>query len=226
MNGNRESVKNFCDGIREQGFENTVILATPNVYLSDIEKPAIIAAQDISEHESGAYTGEVSGSMLSDKGVKYVIVGHSEQRTYHNETDEVVKSKAQNAINNNITPIICIGETTLEKENGKTFEILEQSLKIIVPENKSSKFIVAYEPRWAIGTNKTPTMDDIKKIHTFILEILEKLGFFGIPVIYGGGVNPENAEQILDIPEVFGVLIGSASLKIDTLRPIIIASEK
>jgi triosephosphate isomerase len=181
-----------------------------------------IGAQDISTHDAGAFTGEVSGKMIRDTGAEYVIVGHSERRMYHNETNEIVAKKASNAIENNLIPIICIGETIEEKEAGQTLEIIESGLRGSIPTGASKEnIIIAYEPRWAIGAGLTPTSEEIKTAHNLIAKILESMNLGGTPVLYGASVNGDNANEIMSIENVDGVLVGGASLKSDKFIPII-----
>ena len=160
--------------------------------------------------------------MLRDAGVKYVIVGHSERRMYHGETNEIVRTKAEMALSAGITPIICVGETADERDAGKTMEIIESRVRESVPAS-TGDVIVAYEPRWAIGAGITPTNDDIAAAHTLISDILEKMGRGGTPILYGASVNGSNAAEIMSIPHVDGVLVGGASLKSDDFIPIITA---
>jgi triosephosphate isomerase len=180
-----------------------------------------LASQDISIHERGAYTGEVSASMVAATGAKYTIIGHSECRQYHGDTNASVRAKAEQALSNGLTPIICIGETISEKQSGKTMEIIESGLRESIPMNVTSKIIIAYEPRWAIGAGITPTSEEITEAHEFIAQILSDMGLDGTPILYGASVKGSNAAEIMSIPHVDGVLVGGASLKSEDFIPII-----
>jgi triosephosphate isomerase len=180
-----------------------------------------IGAQDISQHPHGAYTGEVSAKMVAATGAKYTIIGHSECRQYHGDTNDTVRTKAELAIDAGLTPIICVGETMDEKQAGKTMEIIESGVRESIPSDVSSPIIIAYEPRWAIGAGLTPTRDEIATAHTLIANTLAEMGLSGTPVLYGASVKGSNAAEIMSIPNVDGVLVGGASLKSDDFIPII-----
>ena len=224
MNGTRSALIEMQNALAEITTENRVILCVPFTLVSGADGAAAIGAQDVSFHDRGAFTGEVSASMLADAGAKYVIVGHSECRMYHGETNEIVRQKAQMALSHGITPIICVGETADERDAGKTMEIIESGVRESVPAT-SGDVIVAYEPRWAIGAGITPGDKDIADAHTLIAETLEKMGRGGTPILYGASVKGANAAQIMSIAHVDGVLVGGASLKPDDFIPIIIAME-
>ncbi len=224
MNGSRSALAEMQRSLDAINTENRVILCVPFTMISDDSGPAAIGAQDVSTHDHGAFTGEVSAEMLRDAGAKYVIVGHSERRMYHGETNEIVRNKAKMALSAGLTPIICVGETMEERESGKTLEIIESGVRESVPAD-GGDVIVAYEPRWAIGAGITPTSDDIAAAHTLIAETLEKMGRGGTPILYGASVKGANAAQIMSIPHVDGVLVGGASLKSDDFIPIIMATK-
>lgn len=219
MNGNMQQKNKIIHTISETQTDNTVILCPPFTLLNGENHGVKIGAQDISNHENGAYTGDISAQMITDCGATYVIVGHSERRLYHNETNEIVHEKAEIAIKHNLIPIICVGETLDEKNAGKTTDVIKTMLEKCLPQ--SGEFIVAYEPRWAIGTGKTPTAAEIESVHKLIFEHLKKNNKSSTPILYGGSVKPENADQISQIPHVDGLLIGGASLEIETFLPII-----
>lgn len=221
MNGSRSGLDEMISALDNVETQNTVILCVPFTMVRGGTSRVAVGAQDISTHDKGAYTGEVSGQMLADAGAKYVIVGHSERRAYHNETNAIVAEKATAALANGLTPIICVGETMDEKQAGKTMEIIESGVRESVPQNVSGKIIVAYEPRWAIGAGLTPTDQEIAAAHTLIAKTLESMGLAGTPVLYGASVKGSNAAQIMSIEHVDGVLVGGASLKSDDFIPII-----
>ena len=169
-----------------------------------------IGAQDCHAEPSGAFTGDISAEMLADIGAKAVIVGHSERRTYHKETDAEVRGKAQAAWRARLTAIVCIGETRAEREAGKTLDVLGRQLDGSLPDGATgANLVVAYEPVWAIGTGLTPTIDDIARMQASIRAHLPAR----TRILYGGSVNPKNAAEILALHEVDGALVGGASLK-------------
>ena len=176
-----------------------------------------IGGQDCHWEEFGAFTGDISAAMLADSGAQAVIVGHSERRIGHQESDEQVRSKAQAAWRAGLTAIVCIGETEFERHAGATLSRLERQLAESVPEvAKADNLMIAYEPVWAIGTGRTPTPADVAEVHGFIRQRLHKrFGSegAGIRILYGGSVKPSNAAEILAVDNVEGALVGGASLK-------------
>ena len=224
MNGTRSRLQQMQSDLAGVNTENLVILCVPFTFIDGGHGPAAIGAQDVSEHDHGAFTGQVSASMLSDAGAKYVIVGHSERRIYNGDTNEIVCNKAKMALAAGITPIICVGETAEERDAGKTLEIIESGVRESVPMGDGD-VIVAYEPRWAIGAGITPSADDIATAHKMIADILESMGRGDTPILYGASVNGVNAAEIMSIPHVDGVLVGGASLKSDDFIPIITATK-
>ena len=225
MNGSRQALGEMQKSLATIKTENRVILCVPYTFIYGETGPAAIGAQDVSAHDHGAFTGEISAEMLKEAGAKYVIVGHSECRMYHGDTNEIVRHKAEMALSHGITPIICVGETMEERDAGKTLEIIESGVLESVPSAEAGDVIVAYEPRWAIGAGITPTDDQIASVHTLIAEILEKMGRGGTPILYGASVKGSNAAQIMSISHVDGVLVGGASLKPDDFIPIIMATK-
>ncbi len=219
MNGTPQTKAKMINALAKTETKNRVVLCLPYTLLNGDNRGVKIGAQNISKHDDGAYTGDISGQMLVDSGVKYVIVGHSERRLYHHETDEIVHAKAIAAIKNKIIPIICVGENLAEHRAHKTQRVIHKMLKTALP--GGGKFIVAYEPRWAIGTGKTPTMDEIESVHKMIYDYLKRHGNEKTPVLYGGSVNQSNAATIAAIKHVNGLLIGGASLEIKTFLSII-----
>ena len=178
-----------------------------------------IGGQDCHTAVSGAHTGDISAAMLADAGAAYVIVGHSERRADHGESDATVKAKAEAAINAGLTPIICVGETREQREAGRALAIVGDQLAGSLP-NSGAVFVVAYEPVWAIGTGLTPTNEDISAMHDFIRSKTPE----GTRLLYGGSVKPANAQDILAITNVNGALVGGASLKAADFHPIISAA--
>ena len=221
MNGSRENLVNMVATLQNIETENTVVLCVPYTMLGVTSDNIALGAQDVSTHDHGAYTGEVSAQMVADTGAKYTIVGHSERRQYHGETNDIVRQKAASALAAGLTPIICVGETMDEKQAGKTMEIIESGVRESIPNDVNGKIIVAYEPRWAIGAGLTPTDEEIAAAHKLIADTLSDIGLDGTPVLYGASVKGSNAAQIMSIPNVDGVLVGGASLKPDDFIPII-----
>lgn len=221
MNGTRAALVNMIGALKNIETANRVILCVPYTMLCHDSDRVFLGAQDCSAHDKGAYTGEVSAQMIAETGTKYVIVGHSERRQYHNETNDIVRHKAAAALGAGLTPIICVGETMAEKQAGKTMEIIESGVRESIPENTDQEIIVAYEPRWAIGAGLTPSNDEIAQAHTLIANTLESMGLGGTPILYGASVKGNNAAEIMSIDNVDGVLVGGASLKPDDFIPII-----
>ncbi|MDD4908189.1 MAG: triose-phosphate isomerase [Candidatus Omnitrophica bacterium] len=194
------------------------------VYESDIK----LGAQDMYWADEGAFTGEVSGMMLKDIGAAYVIIGHSERRQYFGETNESVNKKVKAALKNGLLPIICVGETLNEREQGKTFDLvkdhLENGLKEINAEDML-KITVAYEPVWAIGTGKTATPQQAQEVQKYIRDLLIKLynkeTAGKIRIQYGGSVKPDNIETLMKQPDIDGALVGGASLDVNSFAQIV-----
>jgi len=176
-----------------------------------------VGAQDCHADASGAHTGDISAEMLADAGASAVIVGHSERRIDHHETDAQVCAKVQAAWRAGLTAIVCIGERRAEREAGKALDVVGRQLKGSLPDGATAaKLVIAYEPVWAIGTGLTPTPADVAEVHAFLRKRLtERLGVGGARtrILYGGSVKPANAKELLTILEVNGALVGGASLK-------------
>jgi triosephosphate isomerase len=174
-------------------------------------------AQDVSAHEAGAYTGEVADSMLRDFGSRYCIVGHSERRQYHAESDALVATKAQRALSAGITPIVCVGETQAERAAGQTEAVVKRQLAAVIHTNGHciSEIVLAYEPVWAIGTGLTATPEQAQEVHALLRKQLQAASAHAdrISILYGGSMNAANASTLLAQPDVDGGLIGGAALK-------------
>ena len=234
MNGLRKSslmISSLIKYIKNKKFKNTDILICPPFTIANIfstlskKSNLIIGAQDCSDKESGAFTGDISPEMLKDIDLEMVILGHSERREYHNETSEIIKKKAINALKNKLNVIICVGESLSQKKNGKTLRIIGDQLKKSLPDKiTSNNLIIAYEPIWAIGSGLIPKNEDIFKVHEFIAKkLVKKYGVKGkkIKILYGGSVNKKNAEDILSIDFVNGALVGGASLSYKDFKSIL-----
>ena len=190
-----------------------------------------VGAQNVSEHEKGAYTGEVSGAMLKDLGSKYVIIGHSERRQYNGETDTTVNTKTRTTLDLGMTPIICVGESLDQRERGLTLPLITFQIKAAIhgiDEKQLRRCVIAYEPIWAIGTGKTATAEEAQEVCAHIRTVLRKT--FGartaraVTILYGGSMNASNAEELLAQPDIDGGLIGGASLKPADFAKIIAAT--
>jgi triosephosphate isomerase len=181
--------------------------------------PVRIGAQDCHPEPSGAFTGDLSAEMLKDAGASAVIVGHSERRNYHKETDADVHAKALAARRAGLCAIVCVGETRAERESGRALAVVSSQLEGSVPDGATAEnLVVAYEPVWAIGSGLTPTPPDVAEMHGFIRQHLRsRLGEVGagIRILYGGSVKPSNAKELLRVADVDGALVGGASLKAD-----------
>jgi triosephosphate isomerase (TIM) len=187
-----------------------------------------LGAQDVSAHTAGAYTGEVSASMLGDLGCRYAIVGHSERRQYHAESDAVVADKAKAALAAGITPIVCVGETLAEREAGHTEEVVKRQLAAVIHANGHciSEIVVAYEPVWAIGTGKTASPEEAQAVHAVLRAQLKAATDQSarVKILYGGSMNAANAASLLSQADINGGLIGGAALKAEDFLKIIAAA--
>lgn len=226
MNGslaaNEALVKAMLDGLGGQPPKADMALCAPAPYLAQLAGllgggPIAWGAQDVSSHEQGAYTGEVSVSMLKDFACRYVIVGHSERRQYHGETDVLVASKAQRALSAGVTPIVCVGETLAEREAGHTELVVKRQLAAVIHTvaHCTSEIVVAYEPVWAIGTGKTASPEQAQQVHAVLRAQLSAATAHPerVHILYGGSMNAANAASLLAQPDIDGGLIGGASLK-------------
>ncbi len=212
-----------------------ILLCPPATLLSRMSErvagtPIVTGGQDCHAADSGAHTGDISARMLADAGAGYVILGHSERRTDHGETDDMVRAKARAALEAGLKVIICLGETLAEREAGNTLDVIGGQLAGSVPGDLSGEtLVIAYEPVWAIGTGKVPTTAQIGEVHDFIRARLEER--FGaeagrsVRILYGGSVKPDNAAGIFAVANVDGALVGGASLKAADFSPIIAALE-
>lgn len=210
-----------------------VVLCPPAILLGDVRESikgqsVALGGQDCHCDTEGAHTGDTSAAMLKDATCGYVIVGHSERRTNHGETNAQVRAKAARAIESGLIPIICIGETLAQRENGEAETVVGTQVRESIPDSAAQgNFVLAYEPVWAIGSGKTPTTDDIKQMHRYIVSVAsERTGLApaAIAVLYGGSVKAANAKDIMATEAVAGVLVGGASLKADEFCSIIAAA--
>lgn len=226
MNGTRDSldqIKAMSEGVKGDLSEKVESLICPPATLLYVatalceDSPLWIGAQDCHQNVSGAHTGEISAEMIADCFGTHVIVGHSERRTDHAETDHLVRAKAEAAHAAELTAIICIGETADERKGGQTLDILKRQLAGSVPDCADAEnTVIAYEPVWAIGTGVTPTVENVAEAHAFLrTELTRRFGDEGakMRLLYGGSVKPSNARELMSVDNVDGALIGGASLK-------------
>ena len=222
LNGNYSFLKDYYQKLNVNS-DNCTIICSPSIYLKSLKgnnENLFCGAQDVSFYTEGAYTGELSASMLKDNNIDFCLVGHSERRQYFAETNDNVKIKSSNLIEENIIPVICVGETLEQKENNLTEEILSSQIKGSIPNGANHQnALIAYEPVWAIGTGLTPTLDEINQVHELIKNFDTK--FKSFKVLYGGSVKSSNAKEITGLSDVDGCLIGGASLKVDEFNTII-----
>ena len=241
MNGslaaNEALVKDLQQGMKTALGDKQALVAVcvPAAYLSQVHQlvqgSAIeVGSQDVSAHDQGAFTGEVSAAMLKDFAVRYAIVGHSERRQYHGETDELVATKAQRALAAGITPIVCVGETLAEREAGKTEDVVKRQLAAVIHVNGHciSEIVVAYEPVWAIGTGKTATPEQAQSVHAVLRAQLKAATEHSdrVHILYGGSMNAANAQELLAQQDIDGGLIGGAALKSADFLTIIAAAAR
>jgi len=235
MNGSLASNRKLVRAMLEDRRVNRagVALAAPYLYLLQLAdllhmSPIALAAQDVSQFgRDGAYTGEISASMLANVGCRYALVGHSERRQYMAEGNRVLGLKLANALEAHVTPVLCVGETLAERESGEHLTVIRQQLEIVAPFT-SEQILVAYEPVWAIGTGRVASLDQIREMHDCIKEacLQRQKGSDTMRVLYGGSVKADNAEAILSIESVDGALVGGASLDVDSFGMICLAADK
>jgi triosephosphate isomerase len=229
MNGTRASLSEVKAINAELDDTDPAVVICPPVSLlipaCDIGGKIGIGAQDCHMVSSGAHTGDISANQIADTGATYVIIGHSERRTDHGETSDMIKAKAQAALKAGLIAIVCIGETLAEREAGETLNVLGQQMSGSIPDGATSQnTVIAYEPVWAIGTGLVPTLDQIDEAHRFMrAELLTTLGADAqnISLLYGGSVKGSNADDIFSVADVDGALVGGASLSAHDFVPII-----
>lgn len=224
MNMSGKSAVDLADSIVRAagGYSLTCdfVLCPPFPYIESVVKickgsNVSVGGQDCSVHEAGAYTGEVSAEMLADIGARYVIIGHSERRQCHGESDSLVAGKAKAAFGHGLVAIVCVGETLAEREAGRAFDVVAEQVLCSVPEESTARnLVIAYEPVWAIGTGKTATPEDAEAMHSFIRGKLKSrfADYKEMRILYGGSMKPDNAKALLAMPNIDGGLIGGASL--------------
>ena len=223
MNGSKDFIESYLSVLDiKDNSEVKMLICPPDCYLGEINSNALKiisrGAQNLSTESEGAFTGEVSDQMLIDNNVEYVIVGHSERREYHNESNEIVAKKFKRAIASNIIPILCVGESLEQRQSGETFNHIKEQIETVITDdmiNKSDRYVIAYEPIWAIGTGETATPEMANEAHMFIDKTLNDNGLSpnnNVIIIYGGSVNSNNASDLFEMSHINGALIGGASL--------------
>ena len=238
MNGSSGSITTLIEEINRgmSGVKQAeVAVCPPAIYIPMVQnllRTGSIAwgAQDLSAYKSGAYTGELSGAMLKDFGCRYAIIGHSERRSYHAESDQLVAEKCQAALECGLQPILCVGESLEEREAAITEQVVARQLDAVLQHSGIAAFssiVVAYEPVWAIGTGKTATPEQAQEVHAFIRSRLAEQDAVvadGVRILYGGSMKPDNAAELLAKPDIDGGLIGGAALKAEDFLAICMAA--
>ncbi|MDD3473216.1 MAG: triose-phosphate isomerase [Syntrophaceae bacterium] len=237
MHKNSSETTDFVESLKKKGHDLgascEVIVAPPFTSLDAGVRSATgsdisVSAQNVHWEDKGAFTGEISGAMLTEIGVTHAIIGHSERRQFFGETDETVYKRIKAAIRHKLIPIFCLGETLAERDAGSTFDVVRRQLLAgmgdNIPEN-ADRFIIAYEPVWAIGTGKTATPEQAQEVHAFLRnELAQNRGIdFSnrVRILYGGSVKPDNTRELMKCPDIDGGLVGGASLKVDDFLGII-----
>jgi len=237
MNGSLSLVKEMVSGLSNVVLaENVDVVVCPsfpflsafalNAENESLQQSIHLGAQNVSEHKGGAYTGEISTDMLKEVNANYVIVGHSERRSFYKETSTQVAHKVKAVLNAGLTPILCIGESEAERTAEQTETVLASQLQPVIDELGIEKFtdvVIAYEPVWAIGTGKTASPEMAQATHSFIRQFLsnsDKIIASKVPLLYGGSVNAANCEELFAQTDIDGGLIGGASLKVDEFKVI------
>jgi triosephosphate isomerase len=236
MNGSPASAQALASGLaaRAGAAQAEIALCPPFALISTAAgaiagRAIALGGQDCHANEKGAHTGDTSAWLLKSLGCAYVIVGHSERRADHGETDAVVKAKAQAALKAGLTPIVCVGETDAQREKGETASVIARQVSGSLPEGATAaNTVIAYEPVWAIGTGKTATTADIAAVHAQIRDVFKSAAgnAAGLRILYGGSVKGSNAAEILATAGVNGALVGGASLDLEDFWKIITACPK
>jgi triosephosphate isomerase (TIM) len=235
MNGNKASIEALLRGIlsaQDDFGAAECVVFPPALYLDFIQqecKNSDLAwgAQNVSEHDEGAFTGEISAAMLTDFGCRYALLMHSERRQFYHETDDVAGKKFVKAVASGLSPILCMGETLAEREQGQTAEVVGHQLAAVIKHagiDAFEKAVLAYEPVWAIGTGVTATPAQAEEVHLFVRQTLAEYSQAlaeSVPIIYGGSVKPSNARDLFGMPNIDGALVGGASLQANDFVDII-----
>jgi|TARA_R110002060_G_scaffold71863_1_gene80490 triosephosphate isomerase len=229
MNGNLSENEHLLNTIRSAlalAGDCEVVVCPPSIYISNVRQKLLqskikYGAQNVNEHINGAYTGEISATMLHDLGCSYVLLGHSECRSLHHESDEQIANKFSAAVQAKIKPVLCVGETLAQRQGDETFSVIAEQIRVVVEQVGIQVFegaVIAYEPVWAIGTGETATPEQAQEVHNIIRRQLADLDLniaSNIQIIYGGSVNSNNARKLFSQPDIDGGLVGGASLNAD-----------
>lgn len=221
MNLLSDDIDNYINETNKLNNDYNIIIAPSSIYLQQFINKSIhkVCSQNAYHPNSGAYTGEISFSQLKSLGVNYCIIGHSERRNIFNETDDIINKKISSCVNNNIIPILCVGESKEERENNNQNEKIKKQIQEALNNNQIQEIIIAYEPIWSIGRGITPTKEEIQDIANYIYDILNQYNI-KFKILYGGSVDNNNINDILNITNISGVLMGGSSLKTEVLNQI------
>jgi len=221
MNLLSDDIDNYINETNKINKDYNIIIAPSSIYLQQFINKSIhkVCSQNAHHPNSGAYTGEISFSQLKSLGVNYCIIGHSERRNIFNETDDIINKKISSCVNNNIIPILCVGESKEERENNNQKEKIKKQIQEALNNNQIQEIIIAYEPIWSIGSGITPTKEEIQDIANYIYDILNPYNI-KFKILYGGSVDNNNINDILNINNISGVLMGGSSLKNEVLNQI------
>jgi len=234
MNGSLASNQVLLDGLlqglQQQPTEHQVVVCAPFVYLAQVQSlladsPIAWGAQDVSAHDSGAYTGEVSAAMLKELGCSFVLVGHSERRQYFSESNALTAAKVHQVVGHGMRPVLCVGETQEQHDVDQTQQVLAQQLAPVLAlgAQQLAGLVIAYEPVWAIGSGRSASPQYAQQVHDFIQQQLQQAGCASTPIVYGGSVNGDNAAELFAQPAIHGALVGGASLQADSFLSIVAA---
>lgn len=220
LDQNAQLLNQLIAGLGNAHSQTDIVVCAPHPYLAQLQQllsgsPIQWGAQNMSEHEAGAFTGEVSATMLKDFGCQWVLLGHSERRALYGETDTLVLAKTQAALQAGLTPVVCVGETEAEHEQNQTQSVILQQLQLLLELSPDllRRLVIAYEPVWAIGTGKSASPEQAQSVHAYIRGLLQQAEAPNIRILYGGSVNPTNAADLFKMPDIDGALVGGASLK-------------
>mgnify|MGYP001047751350 FL=1 len=220
LDQNAQLLNQLIAGLGNAHSQTDIVVCAPHPYLAQLQQllsgsPIQWGAQNMSEHEAGAFTGEVSATMLKDFGCQWVLLGHSERRALYGETDTLVLAKTQAALQAGLTPVVCVGETEAEHEQNQTQSVILQQLQQLLELSPDllRRLVIAYEPVWAIGTGKSASPEQAQSVHAYIRALLQQAEAPNVRILYGGSVNPTNAADLFKMPDIDGALVGGASLK-------------
>lgn len=220
LDQNAQLLNQLIAGLGNAHSQTDIVVCAPHPYLAQLQQllsgsPIQWGGQNMSEHEAGAFTGEVSATMLKDFGCQWVLLGHSERRALYGETDTLVLAKTQAALQAGLTPVVCVGETEAEHEQNQTQSVILQQLQQLLELSPDllRRLVIAYEPVWAIGTGKSASPEQAQSVHAYIRGLLQQAEAPNVRILYGGSVNPTNAADLFKMPDIDGALVGGASLK-------------